>query len=171
MASLNFNAAAVDPTDNFAPVPAGDYPVVIVESEMKDTKTGTGQYLQIVLEVIEGPMKGRKIWDRLNIVNSNRTAVEIAEKALSQICHAIGVLQPQDSAELHGKPLQAKITVKEDPQYGPRNEIKGYSKMGGGASPTPSPAPAAQAQPASNQPVGTPSMAPAGASVSPAPWG
>jgi len=146
MVAINFNAEAVDPTDNFAPVPAGDYPIVIVDSEMKDTKTGTGQYLQIVLEVVAGPMKGRKVWDRLNLVNSNRTAVEIAEKALSQICHAVGVLQPQDSAELHGRPLVAKVTVKDEPQYGPRNEVKGYSKMGAGASSTPPPTAAAQAR-------------------------
>jgi hypothetical protein len=164
MAALNgFNAAEVDPTDSFTPVPAGDYPVVIVESEMKDTRDGTGQYLQFVLEVIEGPMKGRKLWDRLNLVNKNSTAVEIAQKALSQICHAVNVMTPNDSAELHGKPLQCSVVVKEDPQYGPRNEVKGYKPIAS----TATPAPAAEATPAATMP---PPSAAAGPQVSASPW-
>ena len=161
MASLNFDASQVDPTDNFAPVPAGDYPVIIVESEMKPTKNGGGEYLQMVLEVIEGPMKGRKLWERLNLVNSNSTAVEIAQKALSQICHAVKVLTPQDSHELHGKPLVATVTIKEDPQYGPRNEIKKYAEMGG----APAPQPVAQTEPAQTAPP--PAATP---QVSASPW-
>lgn len=163
MASLNgFDASTVDTTDNFAPIPAGDYPIVITESEMKPTKSGTGQYLQLVLEVIDGPMKGRKLWDRLNLVNSNTTAVEIAEKALSQICHAVGVLRPQDSVELHDKPLQVTVTVKDDPQYGPRNECKGYKALGDAA---PAPAPAAAASQAPPPPA-----QPAAPQVSSSPW-
>ena len=86
MAQVNFNAAEVSTESQFSPVPNGDYPVIITESEMKPTKNGAGQYLQLVLEVIEGPYKGRKVWERLNIVNSNQTAVEIAQRSLSQIC-------------------------------------------------------------------------------------
>lgn len=165
MASLSgFNAAEVDPTDSFTPVPAGDYPVVIVESEMKDTRDGKGQYLQLVLEVIDGNMKGRKLWDRLNLVNANSTAVEIAQKTLSQICHAVKLLQPQDSAELHGKPMKATVIVKDDPGYGPRNEVKGYKPVGGTDAPAPA---AAEAIPAATMP---PPSAAAGPQVSASPW-
>lgn len=168
MASLNgFNAAEVDPSDNFAPVPAGDYPVVITDSEMKLTKNGNGEYLQLVLEVIDGQMKGRKLWERLNLVNSNSQAVEIAQKSLSQICHAVKVLTPQDSVELHGKPLQATVVVKDDPGYGPRNEVKKYSAIGAGGL---APQPAAQSTPAA-APSGAPhAPVAAGPQVSQSPW-
>lgn len=156
-----FNAATVDPTDNFAPLPPGDYPVVITESDMKPTKSGSGEYLQLTLEVIDGPMKGRKLWDRLNLVNSNTTAVEIAQRALSQICHAVNVMTPQDSHELHGKPLVATVATKDEPGYGVRNEVKKYGAMNGAQ-------PAAMAA----QPAAVPAAAPtaAGPQVSASPW-
>ncbi|MEO0437912.1 MAG: DUF669 domain-containing protein [Pseudomonadota bacterium] len=164
MANLNgFDASKVDPSDVLSPVPDGNYPVVITESEFKDTKSGTGQYLQLTLEVIDGPMKGRKIWDRLNLVNQNSTAREIAERQLSQICHATGVLTPQDSVELHGKPLTAKVVLKPaDPGYNPSNEVKGYLSLNAANDPAPAAAPE-QAQPA-------PAAATQGAQTSAPPW-
>lgn len=168
MGNLNgFNAAEVDPTDSFAPIPNGEYPVVITDSEMKDTRSGDGQYLQLVLEVIDGPMKGRKLWDRLNLFNRNSTTVLIAQKALSQICHAVGPLEPQDSAELHGKPLVARVIVKEDPGYEARNEVRGYSALGGSPTEPAQTAPAPQQN--APQPMAPPPAA-AGPQVSASPW-
>jgi len=38
MASLNFNAAAIEPQQSFDALPAGRYEVIITDSEMKETK-------------------------------------------------------------------------------------------------------------------------------------
>jgi hypothetical protein len=111
MANLgNFNAHDVDPTTEFDPVPSGKYLAVIIESEMKPTKSGTGYFLQLTFEILEGEYKGRKLWGRLNLDNPNETAVKIARAELSAICRAVGVMQPRDSIELHDLPLV--ITVK-----------------------------------------------------------
>jgi hypothetical protein len=101
MAALNFNAAKVEPQQSFDALPPGRYEVIISESEMKDTKAGTGQYLQLTWTVVGGQHEGRKLWSRLNLVNPNATAVSIAERELSAICHCVGILVPQDSEELH----------------------------------------------------------------------
>jgi hypothetical protein len=156
MAGLNgFNAATVDPTDNYGVVPNGDYIVAITDSEERQTKAGTGSYINLTMEIIDGPHKGSKVFDLLNLNNPNPKAVEIAQRALSQICHAVGVLTPNDTVELHGKPLMAKIIVKDDPQYGPKNEVKKYSAAGAPtaaapvaeAAAAPTPAPIASAAP------------------------
>lgn len=129
MANLGqtFDANAVDPADSFEPLPAGDYMVVITDSEMKDTRSGTGQYLQLTLQVVDGPYHNRLIFDRLNLINPNQTAVEIAQRQLSQICHAVGILSVTDSAQLHNLPLVAKIAYRNgNDQYGPSNDVKGY---------------------------------------------
>ena len=152
MAQVSFNAAEVSTESQFSPVPNGDYPVIITESEMKPTKNGAGQYLQLVLEVIEGPYKGRKVWERLNLVNSNQTAVEIAQRSLSQICHAVGHLQLNDSVELHNKPLMAKIVVRQQDGYDDTNEVKEYSAYPGGA-PAPAQAAPKPAAPSANKPA------------------
>ena len=144
-----FNAAEVPPQDSFEPLPAGWYPVVISESEFKPTKDGKGQYLQLTMTVIEGSYENRKIFDRLNLDNPNQTAVEIAQRALSAICHAVGVLTPTDSTELHDRPLEVKLSVRPaKDQYEPSNDVRGYRAIGTTGSVAPAtakatPAPAA----------------------------
>lgn len=127
MVALNFNASTVDPAQSFDPVPPGDYLVHIKESEMAATKTG-GQMLKLTLEILDGQYKGRLVWDRLNLVNNNPQAVEIGYRTLSAICHAAGVIDCQDSSQLHGRPMVAKVKVRPgDGNYDPSNEVRGYS--------------------------------------------
>lgn len=156
MAQVNFDASTVSPESQFSPVPNGDYPVVITESEVKPTKDGSGKYLQLTLEIIDGHYKGRKIWDRLNLWNNNQTAVEIANRALSQICHAVNVLQVNDSVQLHGKPLVAQIALRPaSGGYDDSNDVKAYKAYVSGAAPVQQQAPAPAAAPAmaSNKPA------------------
>ena len=122
-----FDANSVEPNDSFDPIPAGKYDVQIIASEMKPTKNGNGQYLQLELEVALGPFAGRRIWDRLNLVNPNQTAVDIANRTLSQICRACGVMNVTDSEELHFKTIGAKVKVRAATQeYDASNDISGY---------------------------------------------
>ncbi len=130
MAELgNFNANDVEPTTDFEPIPAGKYLAVITDSEMKPTKAGTGHYLQLAFQIIEGPYKNRFLWARLNLDNPNATAVQIARAELSAICRAVGVMAPRDSIELHDLPLLIHVRCKKRNDTGDiTNEIKGYSK-------------------------------------------
>lgn len=132
LSNLNFDATAVEPQDSFEPIPAGWYECMIVESEMKQTKSGTGQYLQLRLDVTEGQYANRVLFERLNLDNPNTTAVDIAQRTLSAICHATGVLQPRDSSDLHNIPLRVKVSVRPAGNgYEANNDIKGYESLGG----------------------------------------
>ena len=126
-----FDATQIDPTQMFDPVPAGKYIVHITKSEIRETKAGTGEYLWLEFEILDGDYVGRNIWTQLNIVNSNVQASEIAQRELSAICHAVGCLHPKDSIELHGTSMEISVQVKVDKsgQYGPQNVIKGYNTM------------------------------------------
>jgi len=141
MANLNgFDANAVEPNSGFDPVPAGKYIVVITASEMKDTKAGTGEYLELEMEIVDGPYKGRKLWDRLTLKHPTEKTVQIARGRLSALCRAVGVMAPKDSCELHGIPLVAKVKLKNRSDTGePGNEIGGYEQRGN-ASPARPPA-------------------------------
>jgi len=147
MADLRgFDANEVEPSADFEPIPAGKYEAVITESEMKPTKAGTGHYLQLTLQVIEGEFKNRFLWARLNLDNPNATAVQIARAELSSICRAVGVMAPGDSTELHNLPLVISVKCKKREDTGElTNEIKGYSTKV-------SEPPAAAAQAAGNTP-------------------
>lgn len=162
MASLQgFDASTVPEQESFAALPEGQYVVIATGSEMKPTKNGQGQFLQIVFEVLDGQQKGRKLWARLNLVNGNQIAVDIANRELAAICRAVGVIKPNDSAELHNRPLLVTVAVEVDDRKREGNTIKKYEAVNAGASmATPAAATAATA------PWGAPAAAPSGA----APW-
>lgn len=124
-----FNADDFPATDDYSALPGGTYTAAIVASENKPTKSGTGSYLELTLEVIDGQYKGRKIWDRLNLQNPNQTAMDIALRTLASICQAVGVTRPRDSAELHNKPMQVTVTVRSY-NGNDSNEVKKYSAVG-----------------------------------------
>lgn len=130
MVNLNgFNALNVEPINNTEPLPAGKYVAVITESEMKPTKNGGGSYLQLTFTIIEGEYKNHVLWARLNLNNPNVTAVKIARAELSAICHAVGVMQPRDSIELHNLPLVINVKLRRREDTGElTNDIKGYER-------------------------------------------
>ena len=133
-----FDANSVEPNAAYEPVPAGWYKAVFTASEEKPTKAQTGSYLQLTAEIIEGPCQGRKLTERLNLNNPTSTAVEIAQRTLSAICRAIGVMTPRDSSDLHDKPFMVQVKVKAGQgDFGPSNEIGGYEavKKAAGAAP------------------------------------
>lgn len=152
MANLN---GAYDPNaevaTDFSAIPTGDYPAVIVDSDMKPTKKNDGDYLELVHEITEGEYKGRKVWANLNLHNSNATAVEIANRQFASIREATGVANPTDSQQLHYKPVVIRVefipsgTTQKNGYVTNKdgNEIKAWKKPAAGAS--------AGNQPASNQ--------------------
>lgn len=138
MAELNFDATQVAPNEPFAVLPAGKYIVQVEASEMKPTKNGDGQYLWLELSILDGEHAGRKLFDRLNLVNQSQQAVEIAQRTLSAICHATGQLHVSDSEQLHGRPMVATVRVRpgrmdSGKQFDASNEIRGYEPTSGAA--------------------------------------
>lgn len=123
-----FNAANFEPaTKTYDLIPDGWYQAMIIDSEVKPTKAGTGHYLQLTIEVTDGEHAGRYVWDRLNLDNPNETAVAIAQETLAQICHAVGVLEPKDTEELHHKPMEVRVGIQPAKgQYNESNIVKGY---------------------------------------------
>jgi hypothetical protein len=120
-----------------------------VGSETKATKAGTGSYLKLEIDIVEGPHKGRKLFDNLNLENQNKQAEDIAKATLANICRAVGVLHPKDSSELHMKPMSIMVTVTpETDEYPAGNRVKRYDALN------------------SASPAATESKAPAGAK----PW-
>ena len=147
MAKLNFDASKVDPSVPFEPLPSDKYLVEITRSEVKPTKAGDGTYLELEYLVLDGPYKDRKVWDRLCLNHPSQKTVEIARANLSAVCHAVDVLQPRDSNELHHIPFIVTVKAKKDESSGTIfNEVKGYSKRESLVAPAPQATPASQTQ-------------------------
>lgn len=150
-----FDAHEVEPLKPFEVLPAGTYRAQIVESEMRVTRDGMGQFLWLMLDILEGQYQGRKIFDQLNLVNSNPKTVEIAKRTLSAICHATGRMEIADSEELHLVPMTISVTV-EPPKngYGEKNRIRYLAPKSDGAAARKPNAPAASPATPATQPQG-----------------
>lgn len=144
MAQLNFDASQVSPQEVFEPIPAGWYNAIIDESDVKPTKDGQGNFLQIRFNIVDGQYAGRKVFTRLNIRNANPVTQEIAYKSLSAICHSVGLIQVADSTQLHGRPLKIRVKVKAaSGEFEASNEISGYKNVNEATDNTMAPASAA----------------------------
>lgn len=165
MASLaGFDASQVPEQADFSAMPAGQYVLIATASEMKPTTSGTGQYLNVTFEVLDGQYKSRKVWARMNLVNPNAMAVQIAQQELGALCRAVGVIKPNDSAELHNKPFLATLDIELDDKKRERNIIKKYEPINGAAMAAPAPAAQSAFQAA---PAAQAAAAPAAAAVPP----
>jgi hypothetical protein len=138
MASLGttFDASSVEPMGSYDVLPPAKYLVQVNYSEMRPTRDGRGQYLFLQLEVLEGPCTGRKLLDRLNLVNPNPDAVQIAQRTLSSLCRAVGKMRVANSEELHFIPLIADVRVRPpNGTYGESNSMRYLPRSGspGGA--------------------------------------
>lgn len=120
MALYNFSANDFSPQyGGGGSLPVGKHPVMIVETELAASQGNTGGgFLAITLEAVDGPAKGIRHTDRLNLRHSNPVVVEIANKQLSAYCYVTGVMQFKDTNELCRRPFVVEITPqKNKPEY------------------------------------------------------
>ena len=127
MTKLDFNVSDAPEDEGFEPLPEGTYTAHIIQSEMKETRAGTGQYLELRVQILDEPYTGRLVFERLNLINPNETAVAIAQRTLAELCKAVGLEEIEDSEELHGKEFQVKLAIQpEQGDYPPSNIVKKF---------------------------------------------
>ena len=138
---------------NGEPLPAGMYQVQISESDIAETKSGSGTMLKLTFDVMAGEHANRKLWVNLNIRHQNAQAQSIAQRALADIFQATGTPPSRNSEDLHFKPLMVRVTIKQDEAYGPRNEVKAYKPLAGVSGGAVRPAPSRPAAPPAHRPA------------------
>ena len=132
MASLGgtYDASQGEQMSDRSVLPPGEYLAAIARSDVADTKKGDGgRKVDLEFEVLDGPHKGRRFWTMLNLWNRNPVAVEIAQRELNSICHAVGKLRVADTDELHGTPVKVTLGIDKDG----RNVARSYKPASGGS--------------------------------------
>ena len=110
----------------FEVIPAGEYPAIVTKSEMKPTKDGTGQRLNLTLQILSGQYQNRIVFDGLNVKNKSAQAEQIGRSQLKALCVAVNIPDPKSSEELHNKSFTVKLKIGKDQNGNPRNEVAGY---------------------------------------------
>lgn len=152
MALFNFDATTVEPQKPraYGPLPAGDYEMIVARSDIKPTNAGTGHYIELEMHVVSGEHSGRRLWERLNVDNPNKTAEDIAKQALSALQIAVNVPNMRDTEELHDKRFIASVAIdRKDPE---RNRIMGYTSARGAVTAKPAPVKAVPTAKAAGRP-------------------
>jgi hypothetical protein len=105
-------------------LPAGKYVCNITNAELKDTKSGTGQYVKFEFTVKEGDAAGRKVWAQINVKNENPKAQEIGMSQFSAVVACSKYPNPAKVtlAELCGLTIGVKTKIKTD-EYGEKAEV------------------------------------------------
>ncbi len=150
----SFDANAVEPQTDFQVIPAGKYPVMVEEAELRTTKAGNGKYVKLRMKVLDGEYKGMPLYDQINIANPSEKCVEIGIRCLSALCRAASIVALNDTAELVNKVVIACVKVKND-----QNEIRTYEAAVANTQPAP-PAPLPTTPLPSTPPVAPPTTPP-----------
>jgi len=93
-------------------IPPGNYVVIADEAEVKDTKNGTGQYINVKFKVLGGKFDGRFLFQMFNIKNANPKAVEIGLSQLKTFMKCAGVQDFKLTSALDLVGLKALAAVK-----------------------------------------------------------
>lgn len=158
-----FDTTNLPATNTYDLIPAGWYTATITEADLREAKSGAGQYIKLRFDVIGPTHQGRVVFTNINIRHQNLKAEEIGRRQLGALIRAIGLPRVSDTDELVGHTVQIKVTVQpESALYPASNEVRGYKPVPSAARPTPTmPQPAmpqhqaapTQAAPAADKPL------------------
>ena len=133
MASLGekFKTSEMDqPSNSFEPLPVGLYEATITGADVKNTKSGTGQYIAIRFDITGPTHQGRIVFTNINIRNANPTAEKIGREQFASILLSGGIASVTDSDQLIGASMKIDLGIESSAEYGDKNKIKSYKALG-----------------------------------------
>lgn len=139
MAKFSFNTSEIEIPEapSFGPLPKGEYEVIVSNTDIRKTKAGTGEYISVEFQVVDGKASGRRLWSNYNVSNANKQAEDIAKQQFAALCAACGVSDMEDTEELHDLPLIVLVDI--DKKDDTRNRIVAYKSAGATTKPAPTP--------------------------------
>lgn len=130
MFDLNLDLENVQASTGFDVMPAGTYSVQVTESDLAETKDGSGAYIKVTLTVIEGEFAKRKLFHNFNIKNKNEQAVQIGLSEIKALILASGATTTKISSpeQLLGLECNVKIKIVKEDGYEDKNRIVSFKK-------------------------------------------
>ena len=127
------------PAANYDPLPNGWYGAEIIESDDPTSAAGN-RYLSFTFQVNDdggaGQYIGRRVWANFNLFHSKENVTLIAQEQYSNLVRALKLTAVGDSYEMHGIPVDIKLTTEEGRGgYGPKNKIQAFRTSTGAATP------------------------------------
>jgi hypothetical protein len=134
IADFSAKADAVQDQD-FQPIPDGWYRVEVKKAELKATKDGNGQYINVQYSVMGPSHAGRVVFDIINVRNASAEAERIGLAGLKRLKLAVGLPSLTDTDQLVGRNLEIDVKTQKSADYGDKNVVKAYRSPEGSAMP------------------------------------
>ena len=127
MASIgdSYNPDA-EPSSGYTPLPAGEYALEIVETDYVATSKGNGMVLKCKAQIVGGEYDCRPFYINYNLENDNEDAQNIGQRDFAGLRRATGMLNVEDSEELHRIPFRVLIGTRTNSAGEPVNRIVQY---------------------------------------------
>ncbi|MBU0613675.1 DUF669 domain-containing protein [Patescibacteria group bacterium] len=116
---FTLDLSQVDTNSNdFEPMPTGNYNVIVAQIERKESKAGNF-YLKCELIVMGGEYDKRKVWENFTLAH------EVGLKRFKEMVLATGMEAGDgfNPESLHGKCLTVSLGIEQDDQYGDKNKV------------------------------------------------
>lgn len=116
--------------NDYSPLPAGIYKMFVEECELATDKNNQ-EYIKLVLEVLDGEKKGRKLFENLRLDSEYEGVKKQSEAVLKKLCEAKGIETlggPRDLAKFIGLELDVKIGLFTTKKGEQKNAINGMRK-------------------------------------------
>lgn len=107
----DFDVASIPPSVDY--IPPCKPPCLIESAEVKQTKAGTGHYIALVLIVLDGPYKNRKLFVNINIDNPSEKCVEIGRATLASLWKALGLVAVKSTDQVLNQVVVPHVRVKD----------------------------------------------------------
>lgn len=113
-----------------SPVPPGEYGAKIVKTEVRKTKDGTGQYINIEFALVgQKGLAGKRVFEKINIKNKSEKCVQIGLGQWKSLLKVLNMSPDsvQDTSQIHGQLVGMKVIVEDkNDSYGPSNRVKSF---------------------------------------------
>jgi hypothetical protein len=90
---------------------AGPQPMEFTETDIIPTKAGTGKLLKYKLRITQGDLEDRLVFGQMNLQNPNPVATKIGQEEFRAAREVTGVLEPEDTQDLHFKEFVGYVKV------------------------------------------------------------
>lgn len=161
MAELDMDLTNAPDAPVYEPAPEGTYKAKVVDSEVTKSKSGN-HMINWTWEIEGGQCDGKKVFDRIMLSGSDKS-VEVGRSRLKAMAVACNHKNPnfvRDTEEFHGLSCMIRVGLETREGYEPKNVIRSFKAIDGGASANGKSAPAAQAKTANVPPVSRPGKLP-----------
>jgi hypothetical protein len=112
---------------NFSLLEKGVYRFVIGKAEIKQTKAGDGNYLNLMFQVVEGDREKTCIFKMFMLSSPKQVAVEIGKKQLAGLTKALSIAHLTDEQSLIGKECWGEVYISKGKNgYPDSNDISAF---------------------------------------------